>query len=137
MAFDIDSKIKNSETVTIGGKNYDVVFNDKFIKKLSALVLRFNKLKEKVTAVDDKKADEMSLDDQQKFIENSFDEAKSSAIDFFDEYLGKGEGQRIYEHFKKDTSALFLIVNELDKLSANKRVESSKNKRKKYLSNKR
>lgn len=137
MAINLDSQVKNTEEVIIAGKTYQVVFNDKFEKEVTNISLAVEKEIKKANEISEKEADEMSLEEQKKYVDESFAAARNLMIEFFDKYLGNGEGKRIYKHFHEDTKTLSKIVGILYQTAHKENSKQQQQKRKKFLSNKR
>ncbi|MFT8608002.1 MAG: hypothetical protein ABF690_00345 [Liquorilactobacillus nagelii] len=137
MAINIDAKFKNTETVIIGTKNYDVVFNDKFRKDVYKAMLRAGDMKKQADKISDEEAEKMSLDEQEKYVSDKLADATKIMTDFFDSNFGEGEGKRIYDYYHQDTRMLTLIMGELYKEADKETRQNFKNKKNKYTSNKR
>ncbi|XRJ96322.1 hypothetical protein ACPBEI_07945 [Latilactobacillus sakei] len=139
MAINIDSKIKNTEQVIIGGKTRDIAFNDEFNRKVSDLELTIGKSVKSIKDLDEDVAENMTLDEQKKLIKGKIKEVATAAIKFFDEQFEKGSGQEIYDYYHQSSEALAIVVGQLKDLSDNmliKHKNITKNKKKKhYTSN--
>ena len=93
--------VDNKKTVQIGGKEYELIFNDKFAKKEYA--------------------------EQKEQLMTAFDKGKVVVIDALDQLLGEGEGERLYKHYNESTQALIALVALLNK-AANDAVCETKAK---------
>lgn len=120
--------VDNKKTVQIGGKEYDLVFNDKFIKLVADMQL---KVAEATKGFDDddklKKFAKKEYAEQKEQLMTAFDEGKKVVIEALDQLLGKGEGERLYKYYNESTQALTALVALLNKV-ANDAVRENKAK---------
>ena len=120
--------VDNKKTVQIGGKEYDLVFNDKFIKLVADMQL---KVAEATKGFDDddklKKFAKKEYAEQKEQLMTAFDEGKKVVVDALDQLLGKGEGERLYKYYNESTQALTALVALLNK-AANDSVRETKAK---------
>lgn len=120
--------VDNKKTAQIGGKEYDLVFNDKFIKLVADMQL---KVAEATKGFDDddklKKFAKKEYAEQKEQLMTAFDEGKNIVIDALDQLLGKGEGERLYKYYNESTQALTTLVALLNK-EANGAVRENKAK---------
>ena len=120
--------VDNKKAVQIGGKEYDLVFNDKFIKLVADMQL---KVAEATKGFDDddklKKFAKKEYAEQKEQLMTAFDEGKKIVIDALDQLLGKGEGERLYKYYNESTQALTTLVALLNK-EANDAVRETKAK---------
>ena len=120
--------VDNKKAVQIGGKEYDLVFNDKFIKLVADMQL---KVAEATKGFDDddklKKFAKKEYAEQKEQLMTAFDEGKKVVIDALDQLLGKGEGERLYKYYNESTQALTTLVALLNK-EANGSVRETKAK---------
>lgn len=120
--------VDNKKTVQIGGKEYNLVFNDKFIKLVADMQL---KVAEATKGFDDddklKKFAKKEYAEQKEQLMTAFDEGKKIVIDALDQLLGKGEGERLYKYYNESTQALTTLVALLNK-EANDAVRENKAK---------
>ncbi|MCP9357372.1 hypothetical protein KBX49_09095 [Liquorilactobacillus satsumensis] len=137
MAINLDERVKNTEEVVIAGKTYAVAFNDKFEKEVANIGLVADKMISEANGITKEKAEEMSLEEQEKYVAKSFEKARDLMTGFFDKYLGDGEGNRIYHHFHDDTKSLSKIVGILYDAAHKENTKNQKQRRNKFLSNKR
>ena len=137
MAINIDSRVKNTKEVTIAGRNYNIDFNDKFTKEIAKVNLAADKTIKEVEKLQQEEVDKMSLEDQEKYVFAKIDGARDIMIKFFDEYLGNGQGQRIYKYFKQSTQTLGNIIGVLYQESQKSVLQEKNNSKKQFLSNKR
>lgn len=120
--------VDNKKTVQIGGKEYNLVFNDKFIKLVADMQL---KVAEATKGFDDddklKKFAKKEYAEQKEQLMTAFDEGKKVVVDALDQLLGKGEGERLYKYYNESTQALTALVALLNK-AANDSVRETKAK---------
>lgn len=120
--------VDNKKTVQIGGKEYELTFNDKFAKLVADMQL---KVAEATKGFDDddklKKFAKKEYAEQKEQLMTAFDEGKKIVIDALDQLLGKGEGERLYKHYNESTQALTTLVALLNK-EANDAVRENKAK---------
>lgn len=120
--------VDNKKTVQIGGKEYELIFNDKFAKLVADMQL---KVAEATKGFDDddklKKFAKKEYAEQKEQLMTAFDEGKKIVIDALDQLLGKGEGERLYKYYNESTQALTTLVALLNK-EANDTVHENKAK---------
>lgn len=120
--------VDNKKTVQIAGKEYDLVFNDKFIKLVADMQL---KVAEATKGFDDddklKRFAKKEYAEQKEQLMTAFDEGKNIVIDALDQLLGEGEGEHLYKHYNESTQALTALVALLNKV-ANDTVRENKAK---------
>lgn len=120
--------VDNKKTVQIGGKEYELIFNDKFAKLVADMQL---KVAEATKGFDDddklKKFAKKEYAEQKEQLMAAFDEGKKIVIDALDQLLGKGEGERLYKYYNESTQALTTLVALLNK-EANDAVRENKAK---------
>lgn len=120
--------VDNKKTVQIGGKEYELIFNDKFAKLVADMQL---KVAEATKGFDDddklKKFAKKEYAEQKEQLMTAFDEGKKIVIDALDQLLGKGEGERLYKYYNESTQALTALVDLLNK-AANDSVRETKAK---------
>lgn len=108
--------VDNKKTVQIGGKEYELIFNDKFAKLVADMQL---KVAEATKGFDDddklKKFAKKEYAEQKEQLMTAFDEGKKIVIDALDQLLGKGEGERLYKYYNESTQALTTLVALLNK----------------------
>ncbi|WEV56129.1 hypothetical protein [Ligilactobacillus acidipiscis] len=137
MAINLDTKYENKLAVTIGGKDYDILLNDKFVYDTQHTVLVVNKLQDKLDKMSEDDFAKMSLEEQEKFADDIFADMRKEIVSFFDKFLGDSEGERLYKYYNEDTEALGYVLGQLNKLAGNKQKSHRANKRKEYMNNKR
>lgn len=135
MAINIDSKIKNTEQVIIGGKTRNIIFNDDFNRKVTDVQLAVSKSQYNFKELDQDELEAMSLDEQKEIISCGFDDMCTAAINFFDQQFGEGAGQEIYNYYHKSSDALAFVIGELYRLSNDIVVRAKNKKKKHYTSN--
>lgn len=120
--------VDNKKTVQIGGKEYELIFNDKFAKLVADMQL---KVAEATKGFDDddklKKFAKKEYAEQKDQLMTAFDEGKKVVVDALDQLLGKGEGERLYKYYNESTKALTALVALLNK-AANDSVRETKAK---------
>lgn len=120
--------VDNKKTVQIGGKEYELIFNDKFAKLVADMQL---KVAEATKGFDDddklKKFAKKEYAEQKEQLMAAFDEGKKIVINALDQLLGKGEGERLYKYYNESTQALTTLVALLNKV-ANDTVHENKAK---------
>lgn len=120
--------VDNKKAVQIGGKEYELTFNDKFAKLVADMQL---KVAEATKGFDDddklKKFAKKEYAEQKEQLMTAFDEGKKIVIDALDQLLGKGEGERLYKYYNESTQALTTLVALLNK-EANDAVRENKAK---------
>ena len=120
--------VDNKKAVQIGGKEYELIFNDKFAKLVADMQL---KVAEATKGFDDddklKKFAKKEYAEQKEQLMTAFDEGKNIVIDALDQLLGKGEGERLYKYYNESTQALTTLVALLNKV-ANDTVHENKAK---------
>ena len=108
--------VDNKKAVQIGGKEYELIFNDKFAKLVADMQL---KVAEATKGFDDddklKKFAKKEYAEQKEQLMTAFDEGKKIVIDALDQLLGKGEGERLYKYYNESTQALTTLVALLNK----------------------
>lgn len=89
--------VDNKKTVQIGGKEYELIFNDKFAKLVADMQL---KVAEATKDFDgDAKLEQFAKKEyaeQKEQLMTAFDKGKVVVIDALDQLLGEGEGERLY-----------------------------------------
>lgn len=120
--------VDNKKAVQIGGKEYELIFNDKFAKLVADMQL---KVAEATKGFDDddklKKFAKKEYAEQKEQLMTAFDEGKKVVVDALDQLLGKGEGERLYKYYNESTKALTALVALLNK-AANDSVRETKAK---------
>lgn len=120
--------VDNKKAVQIGGKEYELIFNDKFAKLVADMQL---KVAEATKGFDDddklKKFAKKEYAEQKEQLMTAFDEGKNIVIDALDQLLGNGEGERLYKYYNESTQALTTLVALLNK-EANETVRETKAK---------
>lgn len=108
--------VDNKKAVQIAGKEYELIFNDKFAKLVADMQL---KVAEATKGFDDddklKKFAKKEYAEQKEQLMTAFDEGKKIVIDALDQLLGKGEGERLYKYYNESTQALTTLVALLNK----------------------
>lgn len=108
--------VDNKKAVQIGGKEYELIFNDKFAKLVADMQL---KVAEATKGFDDddklKKFAKKEYAEQKEQLMTAFDKGKKIVIDALDQLLGKGEGERLYKYYNESTQALTTLVALLNK----------------------
>lgn len=137
MAINLDERIQNRKNFIIGGQEVSIPMNDEFAKHVAEVNMEILDVQDQISALKPEEADEMSLDEQKKYVFEKFDKISSKARQFFDDVIGEGEGDRIYKYYNSDTQALALIINQLNEESTNILKQNRQQRRQKYTNNKR
>lgn len=140
MAINFDKKIKNTETIILGGKEREIVFNDDFRNAITQTGMKTQQYLDKADHVSEKEIDKMSLNEIDQQVSKYLKDAKTIMFAFFDRYMGKGTGQELYTYFNHSTKALGDIIGELYNLSEKvdrDRSKAAQEKSQTYMSNKR
>lgn len=120
--------VDNKKTVQIGGKEYDLVFNDKFIELVADMQLKVAEATKDFDGDDKlKQFAKKEYTEKKEQLMTAFDEGKKVVVDALDQLLGKGEGERLYKHYNESTQALTALVALLNK-AANDSVRENKAK---------
>ena len=99
--------------VTIGGKTYNVVFNDAMDQALRDLQLEMQDFYDQQTKKTDE-FEEMTVDQRKKYLADQFKQVVDDAEQLLDKVLGqKGAGKSIYEYYDKQSYALFKTIGVL------------------------
>lgn len=120
--------VDNKKTVQIGGKEYELIFNDKFAKLVADMQLKVAEATKDFD--DDTKLEQFAkkeYSEQKKQLMDAFDKGKVVVVDALDQLLGKGEGERLYKYYNESTQALTTLVALLNK-EANDAVRENKAK---------
>lgn len=120
--------VDNKKTVQIGGKEYELIFNDKFVKLVADMQL---KVAEATKDFDDdvklERFAKKEYAEQKEQLMTAFDKGKVVVVDALDQLLGEGEGERLYKYYNESTQALTTLVALLNK-EANGAVRENKAK---------
>ena len=120
--------VDNKKTVQIAGKEYDLVFNDKFIELVADMQLKVAEATKDFDGDDKlKQFAKKEYTEKKEQLMTTFDEGKKIVIDALDQLLGKGEGERLYKYYNESTQALTTLVALLNK-EANGAVRETKAK---------
>lgn len=121
--------IENVVTVRLAGKDYKLIFNDEFAKKLSEADLKITNYESKVNDLD---VDNMTPKEQRKVLMEGYATANDAAVQALDSVLGKGEGKRLYNYYHQSTDVLAELIGKLRDLANNtvKERENRKERRK-------
>lgn len=137
----IDQQIQNGAEVILGGKTYNIYFNDKFqratIDAMAEMGGYFKKIDE-LTKKDENgnaKIDEFSVDQDKEESNKIMNQVNQTAINFFDDYIEQGAGQEIFEHYHEDTNALWQAISMLQEASERDNREQRRSKEKQYTKN--
>lgn len=120
--------VDNKKTVQIAGKEYELIFNDKFAKLVADMQLKVGEATKDFD--DDTKLEQFAkkeYSEQKKQLMDAFDKGKVVVVDALDQLLGKGEGERLYKYYNESTQALTTLVALLNK-EANDAVRENKAK---------
>lgn len=142
MAINIDERVQDNELeFLVAGKTYKIALSDELQAKLTEMYGEANKMVEQVGEMDkDGKFDEMSVEQQHDFIQNSFEKRKDILLKICN-YMFDGEGERIYDYYHKSSDKLSeivkIVMNELEKTSETRKMNRKQKRAMKYKSNKR
>ena len=99
--------------VTIGGKTYNVVFNDAMDQALLDLQVEMQDFYDRQTKKTDE-FEEMTVDQRKKYLANQYKQVVDNAEQLLDKVLGqKGAGKHIYDHYSQQSYALFETIRVL------------------------
>ena len=99
--------------VTIGGKTYNVVFNDAMDQALRDLQLEMQDFYDQQTKKTDE-FEEMTVDQRKKYLADQFRQVVDDAEQLLDKVLGqKGAGKHIYDYYNQQSYALFETIRVL------------------------
>ncbi|WP_323074858.1 hypothetical protein [Limosilactobacillus reuteri] len=138
--FSFDPKRK----VIIGGKTYELTFNDKLQEALTNLQITMVSAADSLEKEQEKFINDMDVKQRKQLIQNTMKSTLKNLKQSLDDVLGKGEGERLYKYYKESTHALSAIAQELIKIDdevngEKKDTQKAKKKalRKHYASKKR
>lgn len=112
---DLDKRFKFNfkRQVTVGGKTYNVVFNDANDQSLRDLQLEMQDLYSKQTEATDK-FEKMNVDQRKSYLAEQLKQVVKDCEETLDKVLGKkGAGKSIYEYYDKQSYALFKTIGVL------------------------
>ena len=99
--------------VTIGGKTYNVVFNDAMDQALLDLQVEMQDFYDRQTKKTDE-FEEMTVDQRKKYLANQYKQVVHDAEETLDEVLGvQGAGKAIYKYYDEQSYALFKTIQVL------------------------
>ena len=141
MAINLDDRLNKALIFTIGEKDYEVAYSDDLVKETSNVMLNLADMQKQAEKIGEKDTDEMSLEDQVKYVTNSIDKIHTAYVTALDNILGTGEGERLYNYYDRSTNRLAAILSLLnEKLqNAQKKQHANRKQRRqaKYKSNRR
>lgn len=130
--FDLDKAVNKAETkmVRIGGKDYQLIFNDEMRTKLEDLrIIVFSQAK----AFDDKRdafINDYTVAERKQSVMKTAQAQRDNLIKGMDELLGAGEGKRLYEYYGFSFAKLAAVLRELVKIQDDEdETDSSDHKR--------
>lgn len=118
--------VDNKKTVQIGGKEYKLIFNDKFAKLVADMQLKVAEATKDFD--DDAKLEQFAKKEyaeQKEQLMKAFDKGKVVVVEALDQLLGEGEGERLYKYYNESTQALTALVALLNN-AANDAVRENK-----------
>ncbi|WP_445447706.1 hypothetical protein ACT6P2_04465 [Enterococcus lactis] len=122
---DLDAKLSLEKNIQIAGKKYTVVISDEIDQILTNLNIeipaQLETMQERVEKIEDAGSEKYK-----KFVQKETVNMRDQSIETLDQILGKGEGNRIYQHYNCSTKALFVIINLLQEEFRNIMVERKK-----------
>lgn len=126
--------------IKVGGKTYQVTFNDDLQKALRDLQVEIEAFYKEMTKSDDK-FEQMTVAQQQAYLTNKQQQVVADLEKGLDAILGqKDAGKHIYEYYDKQSYALFQVIKVLrekkDELDGTKRLrdqEQREARRQQYI----
>lgn len=126
--------------VTVGGKTYQVTFNDNLQRALRDLQVEIEAFFKEMTKSDDK-FEKMTVAEQKAYLTDKQQQVVADLEKGLDAILGqKGAGKQIYEYYDKQSYALFQVIKVLretkDKLDGTKQLreqEEREARRQQYI----
>lgn len=112
---DLDKRFKFNfkRQVTVGGKTYNVVFNDANDQSLRDLQLEMQDLYSKQTKATDE-FEKMNVDQRKSYLAEQLKQVVKDCEETLDKVLGKkGAGKSVYEYYDKQSYALFKTIGVL------------------------
>lgn len=112
---DLDKRFKFNfkRQVIVGGKTYNVVFNDANDQALRDLQLEMQDLYSKQTKAYDE-FEKMNVDQRKSYLAEQLKQVVKDCEETLDKVLGKkGAGKSIYEYYDKQSYALFKTIGVL------------------------
>ena len=141
MAINLDERLNKTLTFTIGEKDYELAYSDDLVKETSNVMLSLADMQKQAEKISEKDTDEMSLEDQVKYVNNSIDKIHTAYMTALDNILGAGEGKRLYDYYDHSTNRLAAILDLLNEelQNAQKKQHANRKQRRqaKYKSNQR
>ena len=141
MAINLDDRLNKALIFTIGEKDYEVAYSDDLVKETSNVMLSLADMQKQAEKISEKDTDEMSLDDQVKYVTNSIDKIHTAYVTALDNILGAGEGERLYNYYDHSTNRLAAILDllneELQNAQKKQRANRKQRRQAKYKSNQR
>lgn len=116
--FNLDKAIAKADTKTvrIGGKDHELVFNDKMRNKLEELQIV---VYSEAQAFDDNRdafINDYTVDDRKRTLKDVSKAQRDNLIKGMDNLLGAGEGQRLYDYYGHSFTKLSAVLAELTKI---------------------
>lgn len=116
--FNLDKAIAkaDTETVRIGGKDHELVFNDEMRNKLEELQIV---IYSEAQAFDDNRdafINDYTVDDRKRTLKDVSKTQRDNLIKGMDDLLGAGEGQRLYDYYGHSFTKLSAVLAELIKI---------------------
>lgn len=129
--FNLDKAIAKADTKTvrIGGKDHELVFNDKMRNKLEELQIV---VYSEAQAFDDNRdafINDYTVDDRKRTLKDVSKAQRDNLIKGMDDLLGAGEGQRLYDYYGHSFTKLSAVLAELVKIQdAEDKIKSDDHK---------
>lgn len=128
--------------VTVGGRTYEVVFNDALAKALRDLQVEIEAFFKEMTKDDDRFGD-MTVIQQKDYLTDKQQGIVKDLEKGLDAILGKkGSGEAIYEYYDQQSYALFQVIkvlretkDKLDGTAALQKQEEQAARRRQYIKN--
>ncbi|MDU0335245.1 hypothetical protein RWU37_10750, partial [Enterococcus sp. 2CBP] len=99
---DLDAKLSLEKNIQIAGKKYTVVISDEIDQILTNLNIeipaQLETMQERVEKIEDAGSEKYK-----KFVQKETVNMRDQSIETLDQILGKGEGNRIYQHYNCST----------------------------------
>lgn len=141
MAINLDERLNKALTFTIGEKDYELAYSDDLVKETSNVMLNLADMQKQAEKISEKDTDEMSIEEQVKYVNNSIDKIHTAYVTALDNILGAGEGKRLYDYYDHSTNRLATILDLLNEelQNAQKKQHANRKQRRqaKYKSNQR
>lgn len=117
--------------VIIGGKTYDVIFNDKMDRVLRDLQIEMQGFFQKQTQMNEEFTEKMTVDERKQYLAEQEKNILVHVEETLDGILNKkGAGKAIYDYYDHQSYALYRTIEVLrktkDKLDGTKRIQDQR-----------